>query len=175
MDTRPELRRRWPRRPTATPSRSWSRLPPAVRALSATPLKPRSRVPVFLLRSRGRLRSRAEIEREVAEPLPLDAGVFPAVAIRADVPQPDPRVGPDRVAALPRPLAEREILGQIPVPPSSCRTNGWKNGIIGHPNPSLHTRSRSFSWRSIGDFCGYLHKGEGGLLPEARRMFDTEL
>lgn len=88
---------------------------PVARALSTRPLLSRPSATVFLLRSRGRLRSRPKIEREVPEPLPLLARVFPAVAIRADVPKPDRRVGPDRVAALPRPLAKRKILGQIPV------------------------------------------------------------
>jgi hypothetical protein len=48
-------------------------------------------------------------------PLRRPAGVFPGVAIGAQVPEADPRVGPDLVAALSCPLAEGEVLGQIPV------------------------------------------------------------
>jgi len=50
-------------RPLALPQyRSRTRLAPAARALSPRPLLPRSIAPVFLLRSRRRLRSRAQDE-----------------------------------------------------------------------------------------------------------------
>ncbi len=49
-------------------------------------------------------------------PRAFQPGVFPAVGILADVPEADRGVGHDLEAALPCPLAEGVVLGQIPGP-----------------------------------------------------------
>ena len=46
--------------------------------------------------------------------LPVDSGVFPAVAVVADVPQADRRVGDDRDDALAGAVVEGVVLGKIP-------------------------------------------------------------
>ena len=51
---------------------------------------------------------------KIRKPLAVDSGVFPAVAVVADVPQADRCVGYDREAALSGPVAEGVVLGQEP-------------------------------------------------------------
>ena len=69
-----------------------------------------------------------EINRERPKPIHRTPGIFPGIRVIADVEESNGRVGDDFESGLPRAMAKREILVQIPISVAVGHDHGKKVG-----------------------------------------------